>query len=276
MARGTVSGDSEAASYGESGPWIVALHGGPGAPGSMAPVARRLARSFRVLAPEQRRAGAEPLGVAQHVADLHALTRTHCKGEPFALVGHSWGAMLALAFGAKHPRSATALVLIGCGTFDSASRGALQAARSERMDGRVRQRLAELEQLPDPDQRLAELGRLYVAVDSVDVEGRDPEIGACDARAHRETWADMLRLQEASVYPRSFAAIGGPILMLHGASDPHPGPMIRRNLAEYLPQLEYCELERCGHYPWLEREASEAFFERLEAWLTLQFGRITG
>ena len=257
--------------YGRSGPWVVVLHGGPGAAGTMAPVARRLGTSFRVLEPEQRRAGAEPLGVERHVADLHALIRRHCPDEPFALVGHSWGAMLALAYGAQHPRSAAALVLVGCGTFDGASRQSLLATRAGRMDERLHARVAELERMPDADQRLAALGRLYVTVDSVDVAGRDAEIGSCDARAHRETWADMLRLQDAGVYPQAFAAIESPVLMLHGADDPHPGPMIRRSLEEHIPQLEYSELERCGHYPWLEREAAGEFFELLTVWLTGQF-----
>jgi hypothetical protein len=35
--------------YGHSGPRIFVLHGGPGAPGHMAPVARGLAGSYRVL-----------------------------------------------------------------------------------------------------------------------------------------------------------------------------------------------------------------------------------
>ena len=44
--------------YGSAGPMVVLLHGGPGAPGYMAPVARELADSFRVLEPLQRGSGA--------------------------------------------------------------------------------------------------------------------------------------------------------------------------------------------------------------------------
>ena len=55
--------------------------------------------------------------------------------------------------------------------------------------------------------------------------------------------------------------------MLHGAADPHPGLMIRASLEPYLPQLEYHEWERCGHYPWLERAVRDEFFSVLRAWL---------
>ena len=44
-----------------------------------------------------------------------------------------------------------------------------------------------------------------------------------DARAHEETWANMMRLQTEGVYPVSFAAIKAPILMIHGEADDNTG-----------------------------------------------------
>jgi pimeloyl-ACP methyl ester carboxylesterase len=88
-----------------------------------------------------------------------------------------------------------------------------------------------------------------------------------DVRAHEESWADMVRLQEEGVYPAAFAAIHSPVLMLHGAYDPHPGELIRAGLVPYLPQLEYREWERCGHKPWFEREVREEFFAVMHTWL---------
>ena len=82
-----------------------------------------------------------------------------------------------------------------------------------------------------------------------------------------QTWEDMLRLQAAGVYPQAFAAITAPVLMLHGDHDPHPGATIRDSLAPYLPQLEYRQLAKCGHSPWTERFARDAFFAVLWTWL---------
>jgi pimeloyl-ACP methyl ester carboxylesterase len=91
-----------------------------------------------------------------------------------------------------------------------------------------------------------------------------------DIRAHTETWEDIVRLQEAGVYPAAFAAITSPVLMLHGTYDPHPGQMIRASLAPYLPQLEYSEWERCGHHPWGEKFVREEFFAVLRELLARQ------
>jgi hypothetical protein len=62
-------------------------------------------------------------------------------------------------------------------------------------------------------------------------------------------------------------AIKAPVLMVHGTFDPHPGRLILASLEPYLPQLEYRELERCGHWPWLEKSVSEGFFSLIREWL---------
>ncbi len=253
--------------YGSAGSFVVLLHGGPGAPGSMASVARALEDSFRIVEPFQRRSGTEPLTVSRHVADLHEVI-LRLGDSPPALVGHSWGAMLALAYAAAHPGRAAALVLVGCGTFDGAARERMRARRDSRIDDALRRRLDRLtEEFPDPDERLGILGQLMLSVDSCEpiVQGLDLE--TCDARGYRETWDDMLRLQAEGVYPSAFAAIQAPVLMLHGSVDPHPGRLIRASLAPSLPQVEYLEWERCGHYPWLERAVRDEFFFVVRRWL---------
>jgi pimeloyl-ACP methyl ester carboxylesterase len=237
----------------------------------MAPVARGIADTFHVLEPFQRGSGREPLTVARHIADLHELVELHCDNERPALVGSSWGAMLALAYAAAHPGRAGSLVLIGCGTFDRAARECMRAALDERMDDGLRRRLEHLAgEFPDPDERLRAMGDLLLPVYSCELATSDQEVEECDARAHHETWEDMVRLQQEGVYPAAFAAIDAPVLMLHGAVDPHPGQMVRASLQPYLPQLEYREWEPCGHYPWLEKAVADEFFAVLRGWLAKQ------
>lgn len=254
--------------YGISGPAVLVLHGGPGARGQMAPVARGLADLFRVSEPMQRNSGEKPLTVATHVGDLHDLIESRFCGARPALVGSSWGAMLGLAYAAAHPGRAGPIVLIGCGTFDRRSRTRFRSSVEERISPELRQRMARARTcISDPDERLRALVDLLLPVYSVDPVTDDLELGDVDARANRETWADMLRLQEDGTYPSSFTSINSSVLMLHGSDDPHPGPMVRASLVPYLPQIEYHEWERCGHYPWIERTVSEDFFRVLRAWL---------
>ncbi len=67
---------------------VAVLHGGPGAPGEMAPVAQELAHERGVL---------EPLQTAEtvdgQVEELRAVLETHAN-LPVTLIGWSWGAWL--------------------------------------------------------------------------------------------------------------------------------------------------------------------------------------
>jgi pimeloyl-ACP methyl ester carboxylesterase len=261
--------------HSNEGPTVIVLHGGPAAPGSAAPLARGLAGAFRVLEPWQRGSGEEPLTVARHVADLHEVVLSCGLARP-ALVGESWGAMLALAYAAAHPESAGPLALVGCGTFDPEARAQIGATLEARTSPELRRRLERIpEEISDP---LARMARRYELTHSLynyaplppepDTEPHPP----FDLRAHTETWNDMIRLQEAGVYPAAFAAIRSPVLMLHGTYDPHPGQRIRDSLLPFLPNLEYREWERCGHRPWAERHVRDDFFATLRDWLSRHLG----
>ena len=254
--------------YGTGRESVIVLHAGPAAAGDVAPVAKALGGRWHVLEPLQRRSGGRPLTVAVHVKDLDDVIRDRCGDRRPVLVGHSWGAMLALAYGAAHPATAACLVLVGCGTFSPATRAVHEARVKARLTSADRATLAHLEQTERvADRRLAAVGRLMTRVYAHDLDEDTESVAVIDAQGHDETWADMVRLQNAGVYPARFAAIAVPGLMLHGDADPHPGCLIRGELRPSLPQLEYQELQKCGHSPWRERQARRAFFEALEAWI---------
>ena len=257
--------------YGKSGPWVVLLHGGPGAPGEMAPVARRLGHRFRVLEPFEHTSGDVPLTVARHVADLAEVLREPLREGPVRLVGFSWGAMLALAYAARRPGDVDRLVLIGCGTFDRRSREAYVARMAQRMSADDRRRIQSIEaRLAVETHRgrrnalFAELGSVYARVQSFEpLAISSEETLPCDEAGFRETWEDALSLQERGVQPAEFTRIRAPVVMIHGDEDPHPGPLIHESLARFIPDVAYRELPRCGHKPWIEREARDGFFELL-------------
>lgn len=262
-------GDIPVRIWSENGPTVVVLHGGPGAPGSAAPIARGLADRFRVLEPWQRGAGETPLTAARHIADLSRVLETQCPGERPALVGESWGAMLALAFAAEQPDALSALALAGCGTFDAASRARMHEILAERIDGDLRRRVKAIQaEITDPDERLRKQFSLVQPLYCWDLVDPHPDsFRHFDAQAHRESWDDLIRLQESGRYPAAFSAIRCPVAMFHGNYDPHPGRMIRDGLRPFLSHLEYREFQHCGHFLWNEREATPDFFAELRQWL---------
>jgi len=262
--------------HGASGPWMAVLHGGPAAVGNAAPIARGLADIFRVLEPWQRGSGSEPLTVARHVSDLDDVVTARCSPARPALVGESWGAMLALAYAAEHPDAVGPIVLIGCGTFDTGARAQLRRTLGQRRTAEMDEEIAAIEadvaNLDERSQRLYAVTRPLYDYAPLPDGPPDPEVAPFDMRAHTETWDDMLRRQQDGTYPAAFARIASPVLMLHGDYDPHPGPMIRDGLLPHIPHIEYHELTRCGHSPWNEALARDEFFRALRTWLLCRTG----
>src|SRR5579862_220715 len=114
--------------YGAGERIVVVLHGGPGAPGSASGLGRALAPHLQVIEPLQRRSGLVPLTVSQHVEDLAAVAP-----NPATLIGWSWGAMLGLSFAARFPERVSDLILVGCGTYDTATRALFKQTLDQRM-----------------------------------------------------------------------------------------------------------------------------------------------
>ena len=81
--------------YGKTPYKIAVIHGGPGAGGEMAPVARELASGWGVLEPLQTSASLEG-----QIEELKTVLEKN--GDlPITLVGFSWGAWLGFIFAAS-------------------------------------------------------------------------------------------------------------------------------------------------------------------------------
>lgn len=101
-----------------SGPEVIVLHGGPSATHhSLLPAFDRLAQGRRLRFYDQRGCGKSrvkadvPLGWQCHVDDLRELL-DHWQIENAAIVGHSWGALLALLLAIQDPSRVNRMVLI--------------------------------------------------------------------------------------------------------------------------------------------------------------------
>jgi pimeloyl-ACP methyl ester carboxylesterase len=265
-------GDIKIRRHGTDGPMVIVLHGGPGAPGSAEELAVGISDVFSVIEPWQRKSGTvDSLTVARHVSDLHKVIQAVRDGQQQpALVGESWGAMLALAYASEYPSEAGAIVLIGCGTFDKKSRSVGVKIREERIAKHIA-KYPEFSddlnlELNDRIMKWHEMTDTYKALSSP-----TPGHIEFDEKGFTETWNDMLRCQENGLYPAAFSRIISPVLMLHGSYDPHPGRMTRDQLKNFIPQLEYREFDKCGHQPSIEMFARDEFFLVVHDWLAEAF-----
>ncbi|WP_170970405.1 alpha/beta fold hydrolase [Streptomyces zhaozhouensis] len=240
---------------------VLLLHGGPGLWDYLRPVAALLEEDGPVHRFDQRGCGrsdpSDDLRMARAVADIEALRR-HFGHARWTVVGHSFGATLALAYAWTHPgRVASLVALNGTGLGDW--RTAYRAERDRRATAEERARLGELAALArrSPGEE-REFRTLAWCTDHAD-RARARRWAAEDAAApHAINWSANRRLAaEADGWTETWVRarlrrITAPAAVVHGAGDPRPaGPPAA--LARALPRGRFQKLPAAGHHPWRER-----------------------
>jgi proline iminopeptidase len=250
-----------------SGPPIVLLHGGPGLWDYMGPVARMLDDIATVYRYDQRAcgrsSGGPPYTVEAAVADLEAL-RVHWGLERWVVLGHSWGATLALAYCLAHPERVQALVYVsGVGIHTGwreefhANMDALIPPEERRELAGLRARLASGE-----GDVAAALNREYCvrawSAEMVDRENARELAQSVLVDGVQANWEvnrvlapEGERFAEQSSMPKQLAALRVPTLVLHGEIDPRPAWAGQR-VAEHIPGAEFVLLPGVGHFVWLD------------------------
>lgn len=244
---------------------VAVVHGGLGAPGSVAPVARELSSSVGVLEPLQTASSLDG-----QVDELRALLGR--RGQPpFTLIGASWGAWLSFILAARHPALVARLFLVGSAPFEQRYVPAIMEARLARLPPpRERERVAALRTvLDDPaaadrDPAFEEFGALLSRADAYDPLPPEevPEEAAPPAQSeiYRRVWAAAARLRADGALLALAADVRCPVVALHGAHDPHPADGVRVPLGRTLRDFRFVLLDRCGHEPWRERHARDRFY----------------
>ncbi|UCF20241.1 MAG: alpha/beta fold hydrolase, partial [Gemmatimonadota bacterium] len=243
------------------GPDVVVLHGGPGANHEyLIPSLGSLSDEFRLHFYDQRGGGRSrvalpnEVGWRDHVADLEALRREWAI-ERLAIIGYSWGGLLALLYATEHPARAGALALVSpaAGWGDYQRRFRDEFARRSRSEAVMRMR-AELEAsgLRHSDPAAYQQSRFDISVAGY---FRDPQ-DAVDStpfvvqlQAQQATWASLMGY--GVELRRRVAAVRVPTLILHGRYDPIPLAWAEE-LAGLLPAARLVVLERSAHVPYVE------------------------
>ncbi|MFA5367203.1 MAG: alpha/beta hydrolase [Dehalococcoidia bacterium] len=247
--------------YGESPYSVAVIHGGPGAPGQMAPVARELSRDRGVLEPLQTAATLDG-----QVGELHDIIKKH-GNPPVILIGSSWGAMLSYIFTARYPALVKKLIMVGSAVFDDRYAAGIQGTRLSRLDAEAKREVYSLvkelneDAVEDKNKMLARLGELFTKGDAYDPITLDTEVIEVSFDIHDRVWGDAINLRKSGELLKMGKKIKCPVVALHGDYDPHPAEGVREPLSKVLKDFRFITLERCGHLPWIEREAMGRFYE---------------
>ena len=255
--------------YGNAPYRVAVIHGGPGAAGSVAPIARKLGETRGVL---------EPLQTAKtldgQVEELRLVVQQHAT-TPVVFIGHSWGAWLSYIVAARYPELVSKLILVGSGPFEEKYVQLIAENRLKRLSQQEQQEYLHLADMLNTSKasdssaslaRLGELGRKSDSCDAIEMPEDTIDAALVDNAGdiYEGVWPEAARLRQTGELLRLSVNIRCPVVAIHGDCDPHPAVGIQEPLAANLQDFRMIILKQCGHDPWSERQAMDIFYELLD------------
>jgi pimeloyl-ACP methyl ester carboxylesterase len=251
--------------YGSSPYNIAVIHGGPGAPGEVAPVARELSSLTGVLEPLQTKNSFEG-----QVQELRTVLKKHGK-IPIILIGFSWGAFLSYVLAARYPELVRKLVLIGSGPFEEKYADNIVPDRISRLTENERiEAFTLIESIndpatPDKDKPMARLGELFAKADTyAPLPAQKNDVLKVSEEINRKVWMEAKPLRTSGELLKMGSRIPCPVIAIHGDYDPHLAVGVKGPLSRVIKDFRFILLEKCGHEPWRERYARDRFYDILK------------
>ena len=247
-------------------PTVVLIHGGPGSydhsyfKPDFAPLARGAQVVYLDLRDHGRSARHDPADWSFELCadDVRAFCDTLGIVRP-VVFGHSMGGIVAMLYGARHPRHAAGLILQS--TFARFDLGRLVSG-VRRVAGDDVARLAERDYGGDPVSD-AEWARVFAAFGPIvpDADQLGRRIGNPDVAAH-----GMDRLRTLDIVDQ-LGRIDSPTLVCVGALDPITPVAASREIVGGLPHGlgRLAIIKGAGHFPW--KDAPERYWPLLERFI---------
>lgn len=250
--------------YGNPPFTVAVIHGGPGAPGEMAPVARELSKTRGVLEPLQTESS-----LKGQIQELKTVLKKN-GNLPITLVGYSWGAMLSFIFAAQNPSFVKKLILVSSAAFEDKYAINIARTRLSRLTKEERTTADNLSKiLDDPNGKdknkvFAQLGEYIPKADSYDPLPYTSEVIEYQYDIYESVWKDAKELRSSGRLLGLGKQIQCPVVAIHGDYDPHPLEGVKNPLSSISKDFRFIQLEDCGHHPWVERAARDRFYDILK------------
>lgn len=258
---------------------LIVVHGGPGLTQDyLLPQFYQLAENNFVIFYDQRGCGrstgninSKAMLMHTFVKDLEAIRKAF-NLDTVSILGHSWGAFLAMQYAIDHPESVDKLILANA--LPSTSEGfALFAQESKCRLAPYQEEMDAISNTPayeEGDPELFErLHRIMFGAYCYDPHSAD----LLDLRMSREAVLNCIKIHRMvfrNVFGKpydlnaSLTTLAMPTLIIYGDSDPVPSSTAE-TLHEHIVNSQYVILQHCGHFPHVE--VPECFFETIHHFL---------
>jgi proline iminopeptidase len=250
---------------------IVVLHGGPDFDHTyLLPDMDRLSDTYRLIYYDQRGRGRsakgvrpEDVSIQSEIADLEKV-REHFQLDSIALLGHSWGALLALEYAIRYPERVSHLILMNPAPVTKADFMQFREARVRQL-GADRDRMKAIAATPgyqegDPEtvasyyrihfkggiRRPEDLEKVLAALRASFTREGILKARAVEARLVDETW-----LSDTYDPLTPLRRLAVPTLVIHSDHDFIPEESAA-HIARAIPKARLARIKDCGHFAYLE------------------------
>jgi proline iminopeptidase len=250
---------------------LVLLHGGPDFDHSyLLPDMDRLADSFRLIYYDQRGRGRSAVNVqpeevtlGSEIEDLESL-REYFRLETAALLGHSWGGLLALEYALRHPERVSHLILMNTAPVSEEDLMLLRRDRRQRAGADIENlmaRAAEARYQEGDPEAVTEYYRIHFRLALRKPEHLEQVIQRLKASFTREGILKARQIEERLAQETWFSGeynllpklegLNIPALVVHGEHDLIPIECAA-HIAQAIPGARLAILKDCGHFAFLE------------------------
>jgi len=232
-----------------SGPGVVCLHSNASNSGQWRALIDLLATDHHVLAPDLYGAGKSmewpsdrQITLSEEVRFVEpVLARA---GEPFCLVGHSYGGAVALIAALANPKRIGALVLYEPTLFSLAENRRPSLGSVAGIRNAVRAAANALD-AGDCDAAAGHFIDFWVGEGSWQATPPSRKVAIAETMVNVRRWEHALFSEPTPL--ESFAALTMPILYMLGEDSPESARAVGRVLQTVLPNVQVLELEGRGH-----------------------------
>jgi pimeloyl-ACP methyl ester carboxylesterase len=247
--------------YGNEPFRVAVIHGGPGVPGYMKPVAEELSEIGGVIEPFQSEGT-----IDGQVEELRLILKTNCS-LPVTLIGHSYGAWLGVIFASENQEYVKKIILISSGPFDDEYVSVINEKRLSRLSEKDVSELNKLKlELNNPaNNNKKEIFKKFGEISSKadyykpinfaeDILDYQPDI-------FQTVMREVLYLRKSGKLLKMAGRVNCPVLAIHGDYDLHPYNGVEEPLSKVIQDFRLILLKECGHYPWNEEKVKEKFYD---------------
>ena len=250
--------------YGSGKDVIILVHGGPSLYGYMGTLGKELEDNYTIVDYAQSGTFESPLSekvsIDSHINDLIALVNENSGTGKVIIIGHSWGADVALLASGKDSTNIEKLILIGTAALNEEISDKHGDTLNKRYTDTVKEQLKEIEvelnkELSIDKRNSVMQKRLALTSPFYHLDPKTEEL-VPESKWNFETFLQSIDslwdLIDAGKIPSILKDVKVPVVAYQGDYDPIPYKETFEFLENSISNIETHVIEKSGHFPWLE------------------------